>query len=275
VAGSAASFGSYNSSVAILVGNSSFWPAWGGYGFWNPYVYYPCPLYLPPLVVPAEAIYGPAAAWRMLDAVMPPAVPTIPTIVNAPRPAEIAPADANRKPPASDQRAVDRARRYVTLGDAAIREQNYAMAKSRYHKALAIAPDLAESYFRQGQTLVALGKYDDAVETFKRGLKLDPLWPQWPLRLDVFYGPNQVAKAAHLEAVAQRALAEPNNPDLLFLVGVELYLDGQRQRSRKFFVRAEQLTLGDAGHVRSFLQELPEHAAPLAGQPANLRRAEH
>ena len=75
----------------------------------------------------------------------------------------------------------------------------------------------------------------------KHGLSLKPDWPQSNFRSDELYGDNRLAKVAHLEQLAAEATEHPRNADLMFLLGVALYCDGQPERSRLFFQRAREL----------------------------------
>jgi tetratricopeptide (TPR) repeat protein len=175
-----------------------------------------------------------------------------------PQPAPVAQAPPKQKKVSEAARA--RADKYVESGDEAFRDQSYALALARYRRAIASAPDRAAWRFRAGQALVALGRYSDAAELFREGLEIDPAAPRGEMRLDTLYGQNKIAKVAHLESLAQEALTQPTNSDLLFLLGVELFADGQRARSRKFFERANELALGANRHLQSFLTVIPpEH----------------
>lgn len=156
-----------------------------------------------------------------------------------------------------------RARRFIAAGDRRFQTQEFATAYQRYKKAAEIAPDLADAWFRQGIVQIAVGRYPAARRAIKRGLALDPHWPSSPFRLDDLYTDDQLAKSGHLEHLALAIEAEPERADLMFLLGVELFLDGQRRRSRPFFERAGALGEDDA-MVRRFLDVIGEHAKPHA-----------
>lgn len=273
-------------------GSGYFAPGYGYYGpgYWRAYGYpgwyYP-PYYGPyggglvyaPLVIPAEQVYGPAAVWRMLDPIMAPAstVPPSINVVNvvrkpAPAPAvgqAAAAAQPGRKVRASNDQVRERAQRYVELGDRYFREQKYQDAYLRYRKASDIAGDVADSFFRQAQALVALGRYDDAARLLKRAISVDGDWLRWPVDLNTIYGPNQVAKAGHLEALAKTATQKPGDADLLFLVGAQLFLDGQKERSRKFFAHADERNIGSSEHLNAFLAQIPRRQPVALNDPAN------
>lgn len=162
-------------------------------------------------------------------------------------------AEAKEERVASNAQARARADRFVSFGDERFGEQQYHSAAQRYRFAMEAAPDVASAYFRQGFAYIASNRYDLAVEDFRRGLALDPLWVNTSFRINDLYGRNGLAKNAHLDALAQAALVDRGNPDLYFLVGVMLHFDGQPERAKKFFQRAEQLTGDDADHIDAFL----------------------
>jgi hypothetical protein len=225
---------------------------------------------LPPLFVPADALYGPQAMLRFMglggNGFQGPVVNPAPN----PRPAPLGggfgllapnqnPAPAAVR--ASNDEAKARAGRFLQRGNDQFRKQQFTTALGLYKQASTAAPDVAANYFRQGLALIALGRYEQAAKALKKGLSLDPDWPRSNFRLDDLYGDNRVVKAAHREALAQDATAQPDDSDLLFLLGVVLYFDGQPDRARPFFQRAGDLRPADRAHIGAFLKMLP--AAPV------------
>ncbi|MGE0533918.1 MAG: tetratricopeptide repeat protein [Pirellulales bacterium] len=273
---------------------------WGGLG-WS------YPFYMPPVVVPAETWFGPRAMDRFLglgpdsatltlmqpqllanQVLVPPvnaapanaaggnagAAKPVPRDLNGPE------VEHDRARPVPKVRETNdevraRAARRLALGDNDYRAQRYGEAYSTYRRAAEIAPDLYEAYFRQGQALIALRRYDDSLRAFKRGLDLDPNWPRRPMLLADLYGPNQAAQLAHLEGLAKEAVARPGDASPILLLGIELYASGQLERSRRFFEQAAALA-GDAPlYADLFLRELNQAenppriaAAPDAKEPA-------
>lgn len=163
--------------------------------------------------------------------------------------------------------AVRRAGGFVRQGDEQFARQKYAVALARYKTAAQASPKLAEVWLRQGIAQTALGKYDLAAAALRRAVALDPRLSQLDFKLDQLYGDNRLAKAAHLDALAQRAIDQPHDGDLYFVLAVFLHFDGQPQRAQKFFQRAHQLTLGDRRHLAAFLDQ-PQAAAQAARAPA-------
>lgn len=219
------------------------------------YGYYPAPLYLP-----AETLFGPQAVRRFMGladgssgsasfatgASLP--IVSSPQVQEKPEKKAVEPVPRGANP---DTRGL--AWRFITFGDLHFSNEKFGEAYQRYRKAAEIVPELADAYFRQGFALVGAGRYEMAAKALKRGIALDPGWSRSAFRLGDLYGGNQRAKAAHLEALAVATEKDANNADLMFLLGVCLYFDGQRDRATLFFERAKQLA-GPADHLKGFLE---------------------
>jgi tetratricopeptide (TPR) repeat protein len=223
-------------------------PFWYGDCYGRPYV-------LPPFPAVAPVARNPAPA------------PNLPAQRKPPGGA----AAAKGKKPAKKDRvsnaaALARAKEFLKFGDEHFRAQEFSDAYQRYKKAASAAPDLADAYFRQGFSLLALGSYPSACKAFLRGLKLKPDWAESKFRLDDLYGANRLAKTNQLDQLAEAAGNEPHNAKLMFLLGIELFFDGQGQRARKFFVRA-----GDLGEDKSHLAGFFEALGPVPEPPAPKR----
>jgi len=236
-------------------------PPYYGYDPYYPYYPYPYPTYgwaypyPPPLYIPAETLYGiqPLKRFFGVDQTSPAVNPRI-IVLNQDGKDE-AEGAAER---ATSQRSLDLAWRFIGFGDAHFGNQKYSEAYLRYKKAADAAPNLAAAYFRQGYALIALGNYEQAAKVLKRGLELDPEWPNSDFRNDELYGGNQAAKTAQLDALAKAATDKPNDADLLFLVGVFLHFDGQAARAAPFFERAARLGGGSNAHLRGFMGQIEQ-----------------
>lgn len=136
-----------------------------------------------------------------------------------------------------------RARQFLDYGDARFRKQQFSEAYHRYQKAAEAAPDLAEAYFRQAMAQAALGRYAPAVKSIRRGMALNPDWPETSFRLNQLYGDNRAAKQTHLEQLATAAGQPPENAELMFLLGVELFFDDRPAQAKTFLKRAAELGL--------------------------------
>ncbi|HVA47725.1 MAG TPA: tetratricopeptide repeat protein [Pirellulales bacterium] len=247
-----------------------------GYPLLCPYLYgWPvAPWYggyaLPPVVVPANAWFGPQAlaqfyGWPNTGTAPPPSVPDIvPRVMRTN--AELPDVEDGEKPAGlkvrvANAEATARARQFIEYGDARFRQQEFSEAQQRYRKASEAAPNLAEAYFREALAQIALGRYAPAMKSVRRGMALDPDWPTSRFRVDQIYGENRAAKQMHLEQLATAAEKHPENADLIFLLAVELFFDEQPSRAKTFFKRAGQL--GTEDHlVRAFLDAIPRERPP-------------
>lgn len=256
------------------------------YWYWNPYPRYGGYPIGPLFVDPDAAGFGPGAVQRFMgvdhwfaqnvpnrrqvvpDAAARPVVnglgvapkqPAPPPVPQAPGPPAAAvpppPATANGNPGAADPDAA-RALLYIDYGDAHFANKKYDDAMQRYRRAARLDPRLADAQLRMGFALAALGKLDQAAEAFKQGLALDSGWPGRVFTLDKLYGPNAAEKLSHRNALATASAADDRNPDLLFLLGVSYYFDGERDRAKHCFAEAAHLAGRHDAHLQPFLKRL-------------------
>ncbi|HEV3024997.1 MAG TPA: hypothetical protein VGX76_21130 [Pirellulales bacterium] len=233
-------------------------PFWAGPWWYGDY--YGLPFILPPLpaVAPVARNPAPPVARAPAPNMQPQRKPGGGAAAKGDKPA--------KRDRVSNAAAVARAKEFLKFGDEHFRAQEFSNAYQRYKKAASAAPDLADAYFRQGFSLLALGSYPSACKAFLRGLKLEPDWAASKFRLDELYGANRLAKTNQLDRLAEAAGDEPHNARLMFLLGIELFFDGQGQRARKFFVRA-----GDLGEDKSHLVGFFEALGPAPEPPAPKR----
>ncbi len=240
--------------------------AWAYYGYGVPYSYgsyWNAPYAYYPVALPAGNLFGLGAGWQGLG-------------VAAQQPGGIAgnrPVAAPAQPVRpvgrglrqSNATAQERAWRLIEQGDARFAKGDYIQARQRFRSASTAAPDLAEAYFRQGHALMAQGLYSRSAAAYLRGLQLNSDWAQSDFRWEQIYADDQATEKAHRDALVEQVAEHPHDADLLFLLGIRLYFDGQVDRSRPFLRRARQLG-GDRPGLDAFLAEpLPAPAAD-AGQ---------
>lgn len=253
------------SVVGVFVSPWGYNPFYSSpYYYQYPYSFYPYslgtqsgefgPYAAPPLFVSGAGQFGPRAVQRFMGVDPAPA----PAAQPAPRVRRAIDAGDDVQVPPSDARARLKAWRLIDQGDVEFVARRFAQALSRYREAATAARDLGEAQFRQGFALIAVGRYADAVKAFQRGLRLDPDWPESEFRLDDLYGVNKPAKLEHLDALRKAVAAHPHDADLLFLLGVCLYFDGQMDAAAPFLRRAANV-LGPVGadHLTGFLKHLP------------------
>jgi tetratricopeptide (TPR) repeat protein len=164
----------------------------------------------------------------------------------------------------------------LAVGDVLFREQKFHSALQRYKLASQLAPNMAETYWRQGHALIATANYELAGGAFRRALALDPETGRGAFTLDELYGGAAMAKASHLESLAGWALARGDASEPYFLMGVQLYYNGQQERANRFFTRASELAGPAGGYIALFAPATPrpvppadaDGVPPLAPEPA-------
>jgi tetratricopeptide (TPR) repeat protein len=162
------------------------------------------------------------------------------------------PPNAQRELPPVNRESRQRATNFLSNGDRYFQEQRYQDALKRYRMAASADRTLTSAIIRQVFALVAVRRYDDAVEAMRRGLEHDPAWPEKLFDLNDLYAGNALARQRHLDGLADASLKAPNDPDPVYLVGVYLFCDGQYERSATFFEKASELAHPDVWHVRPF-----------------------
>ena len=147
-----------------------------------------------------------------------------------------------------------RAMRHLAEGDALFAKQNFNSALQRYKQAASAAPDVAEAWWRQGHAFVATRNYDLAATAFKRAIALGDDLGRGGFRLDDLYAGHAMAKAGHLESLAELALDKRGEGDAYFLIGLFLHYDGETARAERFFARAAELSGPGSGYLAGFLK---------------------
>lgn len=253
---------------------SSIYPNIGGYGHGGNGNPYPYGMYYTPglgyLNYYAPPVYSPLVVPPLAG----PAVDPLDEGVVAARPVEARPADP--KPLAlrvSNIESRRRALRFVEAGDALFREQRYHEALQKYKSAAEAAPDVADSYMRQGFALLATARYELAATAFKRGLAVDADWAATPFRLDSIYGDAHISKDTHVENLVHVLLERPADADLIFVLAMFLQYDGDTERAGRFFHKAADIAGKDAPYLRPYLSEVevgkpaPARDAPAPARP--------
>ena len=248
-------YSNFSAGTTLVVGGYPF-SYWGPRRFYYGTSYYPYyggggTYMLPPLVVPAQTLFGPQPVQQMMGAG--------PAMGGGADPLPAPAAPKQRKPRVSNAETKARAGKFIGFGDTLFAKQKFREALERYKLAAQQAPDMPEIFLRQGFAAVAIAQYESAGRAFRRALKL-PDWSAVKLELKDLYGDDRIAKESHFESLAMAVQANPHDANLLFVLGMELYFDGQQERAAPFFTRAAQLG-GNDDHV------LDEFLA-AAGKPA-------
>jgi tetratricopeptide (TPR) repeat protein len=160
-----------------------------------------------------------------------------------------------------------RCRADMAVGDRLFGERKYADALNRYKRAAAFAPDIAESFFRQGHAYLASSRLKLAARAFQRGFDVDPDIKRKGFNLTELYDikKNPVPKKLHFDDLARTALKTPGDSESYLLIGLLLHYDGQSDRAEKFFQQADRLP-GKKYRFRKLF--LPKNAKPANAKPA-------
>lgn len=268
-------------------GFSYGYPGFGRWGGWygRPYIN---GFALPPAIIPAEVMYGPAAVQRVMGI----APPLGTSVVNNTTYVNNAPnAAVNNNPPQAGGFGVNaggvnppklhiaptnaearaRSKRQLDIGDDWFRKQQYGEAWLAYKEAARAAPDVADPYFHQAAAAVAQRRYEAAVDALKYGLRISSTYVDGEFKYTKLYGDNRLAQTSHLEALAQAATDQPSS-DLYFLTGVMLFFDADPLRSAPFFAKAREVQAGETWHIdvfRTILQRMEMQQAQGAQPAAN------
>ena len=160
-----------------------------------------------------------------------------------------------------------KAEQHLAVGDILFQEQKFHSALQRYKLAAKTAPDMAEAYWRQGHALIATANFELAGGALKRAIALDGDTTRGDFRLDELYGGAAMAKSAHLESLAGWALTRSESSEPYFLMGVQLYYDGQGERAERFFARAAELAGIGGGHLAVFAPAAIEAEEAIPMEP--------
>lgn len=192
-------------------------------------------------------------------------------------------ANPNAAPPAAQPRQADvrvfvkpttpeakrKSIRYQAQGDEWFAKQNYLQAFARYKQAYSSAPDRPEPRFRMAVSLTAMGEYGPAADELKRLSRLDPEWPSHGDRLDEIFGAeHNISKNAVLHKVAAWVREDVRDPERLYLMGVLLHFNEDRDKAKTLFETASLLT-GGTEYVDIYLTPAArEQPAPPRARPA-------
>jgi hypothetical protein len=248
-------------------------PNGGWYGFASPWLapppagpppffFGPNPFFLPPpqpiVIVPRVVVQQPIVQVKAEE----PAGP--PKIANPDRFIVIQPGQANNvaekklfeKPkevdlgvrpaelplaPVRAGNALADADRQLADGRAAFGKGEFGRALEHFRRATVIAPAESAGYSLLSQAQFAVGKYDEAVTSIASGMQLRRDWPMSRFDPRGLYKGNAATFDFHLRNLRAALDASPDDPRLLFLLGVELWFDGKRDEAKPLLDKAARL----------------------------------
>jgi tetratricopeptide (TPR) repeat protein len=173
------------------------------------------------------------------------------------------------RPQQPEDNPIAESARLVGLGKAAFADQLYGLAAERFLQASKLTPNDPMPQFLAAQSLVAQGKYLEAIDAITAGLKLQPDWPSKRFQPLELYGQHVADYPDNLRRLEDTLTKHPNDAALLFLSAYQLWFDGRKDEARVRFQRARP-GVPDPTIVDRFLQAKPA-APPVAagGAPRN------
>ncbi|MBI2804060.1 MAG: tetratricopeptide repeat protein [Planctomycetes bacterium] len=160
------------------------------------------------------------------------------------------------KPPAALPPKVDRrseGEQLIDEGIASFRKREFGLALLRFRQAGEADPPGPRAGFYQAQANLAIGKYAQAADLLKDALRKNPDWPASNFRpkKDLYGDPADLMNLR--KRLEQAQAADPNDADLLFLLGYLSWFDGQRDEAVALFNRS-RVRAGDTQWCDLFLK---------------------
>jgi hypothetical protein len=137
--------------------------------------------------------------------------------------------------------------RQVKLGRQAFEAEEYGRAAQRFRAANRLRPEEALPYFLLAQSLIALGKYHEALDAVLAGMERKPDWPADRFRPIDLYGGNVAEYPEHLFRLDEALKKHPGDATLEFLNGYQVWFAGRRDAARPLFRQARDRLAGKPG----------------------------
>ena len=139
---------------------------------------------------------------------------------------------------------VDEHARQVRLGKESFEAEEYGRAVQRFRAASRVRPEVPLPYFLLAQSLIALGKYREALDAVLAGMAKDPDWPAEAFRPIDLYGGGVAEYPEHLFRLDAALKKHPDDTTLLFLNGYQVWFAGRREAAVPLFRQARDRLAG-------------------------------
>lgn len=160
---------------------------------------------------------------------------------------------------ASSPFSIEQSREMESFGDVNLISGQWTQAYINYRNAVLVAGDRADAHAHLGLACLALQKFSEAAQEYKRALTLDPTMGEFPDLVGALYVPESRRTRNDLTRnVAEWAREDLRDQDRLFLLGLVLH-DNQDRRAREILEAAFRLT-GSGDHIVALMR--PLRAAP-------------
>lgn len=159
----------------------------------------------------------------------------LPEIIQPPeKPAEI------RKLTKKPEWKKDNAEEHFLRGLKYEKSNQYADAIEAYRKALKIKPDYMDAYVNLGAVYYKLGKYSDAVDAYKYAVKIKPDFQVLYNKLGTIYIVTGNYATA-LDTLEQSLGIDSRNPDTHFSLGIAYFLNGDKDAAYEEYIILNRL----------------------------------
>jgi tetratricopeptide (TPR) repeat protein len=110
----------------------------------------------------------------------------------------------------------------ISYGNSFFRNSEFAMAASFYKKAIEQGQEVSEAQIAYGDSLFALGKFEEATQAIVKGLQINPDYVEKPVNRRDFYR-NPVEFDLQLQSLEGFVRRHPSNLDARFLLGYNYF----------------------------------------------------
>ena len=210
----------------------------------NPVVVQPSPPVIIQNIIQAAALPPARQAFVPPEADVPaakpaprPAKPVVPPPPKPPARVEVEEAPKPARPRADADRITEAGRKAFTDGQ-------YGRALELFRRAVEITPNEPTAHYLVSQAQFALGKYREAVAAIAAGVALRADWPNARFVSRDLYWKKPGLFDDHLKALREAVAAFPDDAELAFLLGHQLWFDGKPDEARPLFQKAAALAKG-------------------------------
>jgi hypothetical protein len=221
------------------------------------YVVQPTPPVIIQNIIQAPEAAGPPPGRQGF---VPPEFDPAPAAKPAPKPAKAAKVPVVPPPPPPPRVEVEQAPRkplgrvdadrLAEAGRKAFTAGQYGRGLELFQRAAEITPNEASAHFLVSQAEFALGKYHEAVTAIVAGMAVRADWPDARFVVRDLYWKSPEVFDDHLRALRQAVDAFPDNPELLLLLGHQLWFDGKPDEARPLFRKAIALTKAESSAAK-------------------------
>lgn len=146
--------------------------------------------------------------------------------------------------------------RYIAKGDRSFQARDYAAAARTFGDAAKRFPGEPIPRLARGHALFGMRKYAAASRSLQDGIRLFPLWSRSGIDLPGFFrGHGNFTD--NMADLSRRVNANPNDPDILFLLAYCLHFSGKRTEAQTRFRRLLDLAPGHKA-ARTFIDVAPQ-----------------